>query len=124
MLVQGSDVSLDTVPESFLSLALVHVGNPPTAQDETYDLIEGQSFNSEDSWNLTGWEFRTQLTFDNSSRTENLNDFPILVTLDTNRFDYSKSQASGNDLRLSMSMERYCPTRSKPGIQMARATSG
>lgn len=99
MLVEGSAVSLDTNQESFLSLALVHVGDPPTAQDDTYDLTEGQTFRSEDGWHMPGWESRTQLTFNNSSRAENLNDFPILVTLDTNRFDYSRAQISGNDLR-------------------------
>lgn len=99
MLVQGSDVALDTSQESFLSLALVHVGEAPTAQDETYHLTEGQTFNSQDSWHMPGWESRTQLTFNNSSRAENLSDFPILVTLDTNRFDYSQAQISGNDLR-------------------------
>ena len=99
MLVEGEDVALDTNQEAFLSLALVHVGDPPTAQDDTYHLTEGQTFRSEDSWHMTGWESRTQLTFNNSSRAENLNDFPILVTLDTNRFDYSKAQISGNDLR-------------------------
>jgi VCBS repeat-containing protein len=100
MLLAGSDLSLNTVNESIQTLAIQPApGVPPVVRDETYDLIEGDIFRSQDSWQMTGWEFRTQLTFDNSSRTENLNDFPILVTLDTNRFDYSRAQASGNDLR-------------------------
>ena len=99
MLVNGADVALDTSQEAFLSLAMVHVGDPPSVQDETYQLTEGQIFQSQEMWHMPGWDSRMQLTFNNSSRAENLNDFPILVTLDTNRFDYSRAQVSGNDLR-------------------------
>jgi VCBS repeat-containing protein len=99
MLVNGADVALDTSQEAFLSLAMVHVGDPPRVQDETYQLTEGQTFQSQDMWHMPGWNSRMQLTFNNSSRAENLDDFPILVTLDTNRFDYSLAQSSGNDLR-------------------------
>lgn len=99
MLIRGSDISLDSSAESFAALAMVHVGDPPTAQGETYQLTQGQDMQSQDSWHMPGWSSRMQLTFDNASRSENLVDFPILVTLDTNRFDYSLAQANGADLR-------------------------
>jgi hypothetical protein len=42
---------------------------------------------------------RRQLTFDNSSRGENLQNFPVLVVLDSAWFDYTSTQDAGEDLR-------------------------
>ena len=97
--LDGSDVSLDTSGEAIRALAMVHVGTPPDANDETITISEDGTFHSQNRWDLTGWDSRMRLTFDNSTRAENLTDFPILVTLDTNRFDYSQAQANGADLR-------------------------
>ncbi|MFO1006645.1 MAG: DUF2341 domain-containing protein [Planctomycetaceae bacterium] len=97
--VDGSDVSLDTSGETIRALAMVHVGTHPAANDETITLSEDVTFSSQSRWDLANWDSRMRLTFDNATRAENLTDFPILVTLDTNRFDYSLAQANGADIR-------------------------
>ena len=99
LLVNGSDVALDTAAEAIHTISLTTPGTPPTAHDETYTLNANQSFDSNGQWYDTRWSARTQLTFDNSARAENLTDFPVLVTLDPARFDYSKALSNGADLR-------------------------
>ena len=47
----------------------------------------------------SGWQYRRQLTFDNSAQTETLTDFPVLVHLDDTNFDFSKAQNNGEDIR-------------------------
>ncbi|MCG2687165.1 DUF2341 domain-containing protein, partial [Candidatus Parcubacteria bacterium] len=49
-------------------------------------------------WN-TGWSYRRTITFDNTASAENLNDFPVLVKLNSSRIDYSNTQNSGQDIR-------------------------
>jgi uncharacterized repeat protein (TIGR01451 family)/uncharacterized repeat protein (TIGR02543 family) len=46
-----------------------------------------------------GWEYRRKLTFDNSIRSDSLTNFPVLITLTSNRMDYGVTQDSGEDLR-------------------------
>ena len=100
MLITGSDVYLDSGSEAVRNLALLSVpGVPPTANDETYTLTEDQVFHSANQWYDANWSSRMQLTFDNASRPENLTDFPVLVTLDANRFNYALAQSDGADLR-------------------------
>ena len=100
MLILGSDVHLDSGAEAVRNLALFSVaGVPPAAQNETYTLTEDQVFHSASLWYDANWSSRMQLTFDNSSRAENLDDFPVLVTLDANRIDYALAQSDGGDLR-------------------------
>jgi hypothetical protein len=50
-------------------------------------------------WWDCDWEHRRKLTFNNSAQAENLQNFPVLVILNTSRIDYSKTQDSGQDLR-------------------------
>ena len=99
LLLQGADIALNTGNEAFHSLALTSTGTPPTAQGETYTLTEDQTLNTANQWYDANWSSRMQLTFDNSTRAENLSDFPVLVTLDANRFDYALAQSNGADLR-------------------------
>ncbi len=98
--IDGSDLALDTSLEALKSLAFASVGTPPTVNDDTYHLTEDEAFDSANLWYDANWSSRMELTFNNASRAENLDDFPILVTLDTNRFDYSLAKANGEDLRL------------------------
>jgi hypothetical protein len=51
-----------------------------------------------DWWNAS-WSNRRKLTFDNSARSENLLDFPVLVKLNNTRIDYGETQNSGQDIR-------------------------
>lgn len=99
ILVQGADIALDASAESLRALAMMNVGMPPDVQDETYFLSEGGSYSSADEWHLSGWSSRMRLSISNTGRAENLMDFPILVTLDPSRLDYSLAQSGGQDLR-------------------------
>jgi len=50
------------------------------------------------SWWDLNWQYRRKLTFDNSAQNEDLNDFPVLIKLDSS-FDYSNTKLDGTDLR-------------------------
>ena len=52
-------------------------------------------------WLDEGWHFRRKLTIDNASSSENLTNFPILVSLNSSRIDYDNTQNSGEDLRFT-----------------------
>ncbi|MCA9397478.1 DUF2341 domain-containing protein, partial [candidate division WWE3 bacterium] len=45
--------------------------------------------------------YRKKLTFDNSGQSENLTNFPVLVTLSSSNFDFSKVQNDGDDIRFT-----------------------
>jgi len=49
-------------------------------------------------WNST-WGRRRRIVFNNSGQAENLDDFPVLVKLDSSRIDYARTQNAGQDLR-------------------------
>ena len=47
------------------------------------------------------WSRRIRLTVNNSGQTENLNNFPLLVTLNAARITYADAKADGSDLRFT-----------------------
>lgn len=49
--------------------------------------------------NLTGWQNRKKITFNNSASTENLVNFPVLIQLNSGNIDYSKTKNAGEDIR-------------------------
>jgi len=51
------------------------------------------------AWWDANWRARRKLTFNNSGQTQNLTGFPVLVRLDSTRIDYTKTLASGQDIR-------------------------
>jgi hypothetical protein len=51
------------------------------------------------AWWNEDWEYRRQLTFNNSGQAEDLSDFPVLITLNSSRINYSYTQDNGEDLR-------------------------
>lgn len=63
--------------------------------------IDGQDYYDDRNsswWNET-WPYRMKLTIDNSASTENLIDFPLMVKLTPERFEYSFAQVDGDDVR-------------------------
>ncbi|MBU1045829.1 DUF2341 domain-containing protein, partial [Patescibacteria group bacterium] len=56
---------------------------------------------AEADWFDDGWHYRRKLTFNNASSTENLANFPVLVSLNSSRIDYSNTQDSGQDIRFT-----------------------
>lgn len=57
-------------------------------------------------WLNESWKYRKKLLIDNTNdnlgiTSEQLNDFPILVSLNSENFDYSKAKADGTDIRFT-----------------------
>ena len=52
-----------------------------------------------DPWQEPDQKYRMRLAFDNEEGTEDLDDFPLLVVLNSSRVDYSEFQAGGADIR-------------------------
>lgn len=67
---------------------------------------------------VEGFSYRRRLVFNNGNRNEELRDFPVLVSLDASRIDYSKVKAGGADIRffdaqgaaLPYEIERWQPS--------------
>lgn len=53
---------------------------------------------NQDWWNES-WQNRVKISFDNSSQSETLTDFPVLVQLDSSRVTYGNINADYSDLR-------------------------
>ena len=65
--------------------------------DNEGDLLDDIAFNP--AWWNTDWASRTKITFDNSNSSENLVDFPVLVTLTSADVDFTRIQDGGADIR-------------------------
>ncbi len=89
----GTSVQLDNVEVVF------DVNQPTVAQNDTYVIDEDSSLDTSTTWWDANWSHRRTLSFDNLAQTEDLNDFPVLVALDSTRIDYGLTQNNGNDLR-------------------------
>ncbi len=51
------------------------------------------------AWWDANWNEREKLPFENADQTENLVDFPVLVVINSDRIDYTKTLNAGEDLR-------------------------
>ncbi|MFC1904656.1 DUF2341 domain-containing protein [Chloroflexota bacterium] len=54
-----------------------------------------------DPWYNSYWRYRKYITFDNSASSENLTDFPVLVTCNGTNFTFSEALADGGDIRFT-----------------------
>ena len=71
----------------------------PTATPDSYTIDEDTTLTTESDWFDQAWQSRQKLTFNNTAQAQNLADFPVLITLDAGRIDYTKVQDAGEDLR-------------------------
>jgi hypothetical protein len=53
----------------------------------------------EGTWWDMDWHSRQKLSFDAQSISEDLSDFPVLISLDSGRIDYTGTQDAGEDIR-------------------------
>ncbi|MEZ6056154.1 MAG: DUF2341 domain-containing protein [Planctomycetaceae bacterium] len=98
--VDGSDIAFDSSAERINALSLVSLNAGPKGVNDSYTVTAGEEFESSvDAWFDTDWSARQRISFDNSTRAENLTDFPVLVVLDSSRIDYSRVHGNGDDLR-------------------------
>lgn len=56
---------------------------------------------TEGAWWDASWSARRKITFDASTISENLTNFPVRVSLTSSNIDYTKTQNSGQDLRFT-----------------------
>ena len=98
ILFDGSFVGLQPgqAPNAF---SLVSLNSAPVGVNDTYDVPASDTYTSQESWFDDSWQVRQLITINNSSRNENLIDFPVLVTLDSSRINYSRTHGNGDDLR-------------------------
>lgn len=68
-------------------------------QADSYTISEDNTLTVTGGTGFVGWQARRQITFNNASRAENLQDFPVLVRLDASTIDYRLTQDAGQDLR-------------------------
>ncbi|NTW31557.1 MAG: DUF2341 domain-containing protein [Bacteroidetes bacterium] len=54
------------------------------------------------SW-LTGWQYRKKITIDQTKVDADLTDFPVLVSLTSTNFNFSKARTDGYDIRFTSS---------------------
>ena len=92
----GEDGSTSVVGTFNLSITLVN-DNAPVANDDAYTVDEDGTLVA--NWWDTDWTRRQVLTFDNSAQGSNLDDFPVLVVLNSGNIDYGQTQNDGSDLR-------------------------
>ena len=65
--------------------------------------------NLEGAWMDSDYTKRRKLTFDNSAQSEILEGFPVIISLDNSRVDYSQTQNQGQDLRFTNSAGMLLP---------------
>jgi hypothetical protein len=63
------------------------------------DVIVGAPYHGGSSWWNGDWTYRKKLTFNNTDQTEDLDEFPVLVRLNSTNFNYEKAKSDGSDLR-------------------------
>jgi hypothetical protein len=51
------------------------------------------------AWENDAWGARVKITFDNSGQAQNLDNFPVLIRLDSSRIQYFRTQDAGQDIR-------------------------
>ncbi len=51
------------------------------------------------TWWSSSWLYREKFTFDNSASTDNLTNFPVLITVNSTRINYAHTQDAGQDIR-------------------------
>ena len=89
----------DGVAAQVATLIIKGANSAPTANADSYSISQDTALSTHGDWWNTSWQFRRELTFDNTSSTTNLMDQTVLVTLNSSNIDYSNTQDGGEDLR-------------------------
>jgi len=80
---------------------IIASNHAPVATDDSHVVNEDTLLDTDNLWYDANWQFRRQLTFDNTAQTENLTEFPVLIKLNSSRIDYSQTQDAGQDIRFT-----------------------
>lgn len=71
------------------------------SSDTLQEAVESGRFYFIDPWWDSSWTHRVQLVFNNSASSEALEDFPVRVSLDNSRIDWTYVQEDGDDFWLT-----------------------
>ncbi|MGD8896220.1 MAG: DUF2341 domain-containing protein, partial [Acidobacteriota bacterium] len=93
------EVRISDTPRTADWIAAQHMSMTDTFA--TFGVVEGESTCAagNQTWWDTDWGARARITFNNTAQTEDLDDFPVLIRLDSSRIDYGRTQAGGFDIR-------------------------
>lgn len=72
-----------------------------TSTDIDYSTTGQLTIQAQTNWYNTDWDYRKNITFDNSAQASNLVNFPVQVALTSSNFDFSKAQSNGEDIRFT-----------------------
>lgn len=82
--------------------ATIPVGNsPPVGNSDSYTLSEDTTLSTspDSGWFDEDWRWRTKVSFANSTGTADLINQAVVVSFDSSRINYSRTQDQGQDLR-------------------------
>ncbi|MCA9081376.1 MAG: DUF2341 domain-containing protein, partial [Planctomycetaceae bacterium] len=99
IIFDGDDIGMTSGSQSLDALAFVPLNGAAVANTDIYTVPAQGVFDSRDTWFDDAWGARQRLSINNVAGTEDLTEFPILVTLDATRIDYSRTHSNGADLR-------------------------
>lgn len=77
------------------------------------------------TWYDGAWKYRKSITFNNADQNEDLVNFPVMIKLASENFDFSQTQSEGQDIRftdtdnktlLSYEIEKYDPNNQEAVI--------
>ncbi len=72
-----------------------------TSTDIDYSTAGQLTIQPQTDWYNASWDYRKNITFDNSAQNSNLVNFPVQVALTSSNFDFSKAQSNGEDIRFT-----------------------
>lgn len=72
-----------------------------TSTDIDYSTTGQLTIQAQTNWYNTDWDYRKNITFNNSAQASNLVNFPVQVALTSSNFDFSKAQSNGEDIRFT-----------------------
>src|SRR2546429_8040805 len=53
------------------------------------------------NWYNSSWTYRKKITLDNTASSSTLTNFPVLISLSSSNFTFSKAQSAGQDIRFT-----------------------
>ncbi len=89
----------DATPAAICGDGIVEAGEQCDEGPGTRTAVDPCTATCTYSWWDVAWSYRQQIILDNRAQTTALTSFPIAVLLSKSSFDYSKAQATGQDLR-------------------------
>jgi len=99
---------LQNLPEGIVNLQIAEKTSNPLAPGASLLIFKGVKLTSNQSTTvqtLVGWKYSNRLTLNTTKNGANVNEsvynFPVLVRLDSNNFNFNEAKDSGQDIRFT-----------------------